>query len=119
MRAGMDAVQAERAIHVANFAGLKQRQFAAANHNQVRNRLAPPTDAVLGMAGDADILFPHFHFERRKRRGHKIELSDGTNEFAERSVLEKTIDHEHGEEVGDDQPCGPPGRRPQVEQFVE
>ncbi len=118
MRAGMDAVQTECAVHVANLAGLKQRQLAAANRDQVRHWLAPAADAVLGMAGYAHILFPNFHLERRERGRHKIELSDGANEFAERRVLEKTIYDKHGEEVGDDQPCGPPGRGPQVEQFV-
>ena len=108
----MDAVEAKRAIHVANLARLKQRQLTAANHHQLRGRLGLSANAVLGVAGDADVRFANLHFERRKRRGHKVKLSDRTNEFAERGMLEKPVDHEHGQEVGDDQPGRPPGRRP-------
>jgi len=36
MRTGMDAVQTKCAVHVTHLAGLKQRQFAAPNGNQVR-----------------------------------------------------------------------------------
>ena len=118
MRAGMDAVQAECAIHISNLAGLEQRQLATANRNQVRHWFAPAADAVLGMAGNAHILFPNLHLERGERGRHKIELSDRANEFAERKKKKKTIYDKHGEEVSDDQPCGPPRRGPQVEQFV-
>ena len=114
----MNAVQAERAIHVADFAGLKQSQFAAADRHQIRDRLAPAANAVLGMAARADILLAHLHFERRKCGSHKVKLSDGANELAERSVLEKSIHHEHGKKVGHNQPGRPPRRRPQIEQLV-
>jgi hypothetical protein len=118
MRAGVDAVHTECAVHVAHFAGLKEGQFAATDRDQVRDRLASAADAVFGMAGHADILFPHFYLERRKRGCDKVELSDGANEFAERSMLEKTIDHQHGDKIRDDQPRGPPGRGPKIEQLI-
>ncbi len=114
VRAGVNAVQAERAIHVSNLAGLKQSEFAAANRHQIRNRLPSATDAVLGMAARANILLAHFHFERRKCGSHKVELSDGANKLAKRSVFEKPVDHENGKKVGNDQPGRPPRRRPQT-----
>src|SRR5580658_9615116 len=70
------------------------------------------------MTARADILFTYFHFERRKCGSHKIELSDGANKLAERSVFEKSIHHEHGKKVGHDQPGRPPRRGPQIEQLV-
>ncbi len=114
----MNAVQAECAVHVADLAWLKKSQLTAANDNQIRDGLAPTTNAVQGMATRTNILVPHLHFEGRKRGGHEVELSDGTNKLAERSVLEKAVHHEHGHEVGEDQPGCPPGRGPQIEQLI-
>jgi len=118
VRAGMNAVQTERAIHVADFAGLKQSQLAAADRYEIRDRLAPAADAILGMAARANILLADFYFKRRKRGSHKIKLSDGTNKLAKRSMFEKSIHHEHGKKVADDQPGRPPRRRPEIEQLV-
>ena len=115
----MDTVQTEGAIHVAHFAGLEQRQLAAANRDQVGDRFAAAANAIQSMASGAHRLVAYLHLKRGKRRGHKVELSDGANKLAERSVLEKAVHHEHGQEVGNDQPGRPPGRGPQVEQLVE
>ena len=55
MRTGVDAVQAEGAIHVAHLAGLKQGQLATANHDQVGAGSRLSSNAVLGVASGADV----------------------------------------------------------------
>ena len=115
----MDTVQTEGAIHVAHLAGLKQRQLAAANRDQVGNRFTAAANAVQSMASGAHRMVPHLHLKRGKGRGHEVELADRADKLAEGSVLEKAVHHKHGQEVGNDEPGGPPGRGPQVEQLVE
>ena len=114
----MNTVQAERAIHVPNLAGLEKSQLAATDCHQIGSWFTPAADAILGMTTRAYILLAHLHFEWRKCGGHKVKLSDGTDELAKRSVLEKPVHHEHRQEVADNQPSRPPWRRPQIEQFV-
>ena len=119
VRAGLDAFQTECAVHVAGFAGLKQGQLAAAlNHHQIGS-IAPAADAVFRGARNANTLVAHLHLERRKRGCHEIELPDGTNKFAKHGVFEETVDYQDCSEVGHDQPRGPPGRRPEIEQLVD
>src|SRR6266446_3240373 len=118
VRAGVDAVQTECAIHVAHLARLKQGQLTATNCYQVRGWFAPSTNAVKGVAPGAHIVVPNLHFERRKRRGYKVKLSDGAHKLTERSVLEKSVHYEHGQEVGQDQPGCPPRGRPQIEKLI-
>src|SRR5260370_11997000 len=76
MWAGVDAVEAEGAVHVARFARLEQVQFASGNP-------VPAADAILGPACRADLRVPDLHFQRRHQRLHEVELADGANAFAE------------------------------------
>src|ERR1035438_8386912 len=114
----MNAVQTEGAIHVAHLAWLKQGQFTATNHHQIRDRFASPANAVQRVATGAHLLAPHLHLKRRKRGRHKVELADGANKLAERSVFEQSIHEENAQKISDDQPGSPPGRGPQVKQFI-
>src|SRR5580698_7920717 len=104
MWAGMDAVETEGAIHVADLAGLKQREFAPADHHQIRSCIAPAADTVFGHASRADVLIPHLHFEWRKSGSDEVELADRANKFAKRRVLEQPVHHQHAQEVADNKP---------------
>src|SRR5580704_7967207 len=79
VRAGVDAVETKSAVHIADFAGLKQGQLASANGHEVGDGLTPTTNAIFGMAASADILLADLHFERGKCGRDKVELSDGTD----------------------------------------
>src|SRR5882762_5243787 len=52
------------------------------------------------MAAGADLLVPHLYLEWRQRRSDEIELSDGANKLAKRSVFEKAVHDQHCREVG-------------------
>src|SRR5450432_870463 len=115
VRTGMDAVQTKCAVHVADLPRLKQRQLAATDDDQIRRWFTAASDAILGMATGAHILITYLYFQGRKCRRNKIELTYRTHELAKRSVLEESVHHQHGDEVGKDQPGCPPRRRPQIE----
>ena len=114
----MNAVQTECAIHVADLARLKQSQLATAYHHQIRDGLTPATNAVQGMATCTHVLIPHLHFERRKGRGHKVELSDGADIFAETRAAKEAIDNHSRREVTYNDPGSHPGLIPKAERLI-
>src|SRR5450755_430497 len=117
VRAGVDAVETEGAIHVADFAGLVEGQLAAALENYERrrggsgwparprcdgggNRRAPAADAVFRFATVADGVIAHRYFQRRERGCDEIKLSDGADELAECGVLEEAVNQQDPDKIG-------------------
>ena len=111
VRAGVDTVEAERAVHVARLPRLEQVQLAAGD-------VVSPADAVLGPARRADDRVAHLDFQRRDQRLHEVELADRADILAEGCAAEEAVDDEGGREVGQDDPGGPPGTVPESERLV-
>ena len=111
MRAGVDTVEAERAVHVARLPGLEQVQLASGN-------VISAADAVLGPARRADVRVAHLDFQRRNQRLHEVELADRADILAERRTAEEAVDDEGRREVGQDDPGGPPGAVPEGKRLV-
>ena len=80
---------------------------------------SPPPNAIPCAAAIACPRIAHLHLKGRDRRCNKVELSNGTNEFAKTRMFEKSVDDEYCSEVDEDQPRRPPGTRPQGERLVE
>src|SRR6267154_4229215 len=104
MRAGLNAVETKRAVHIASLARLKEGKFATTlNHHQTRRRFPATANAILSRAANANALLPYLHLERRNCRRYEIELPDGTNELAEGGMLEQAVNYQSAQKVSDDQ----------------
>src|SRR5262245_12314825 len=92
---GVNAVQAEGAIHIAYLPRLKESQFTSSlNHFQVRRLLPPSTNTILRPAIRAYVQIPNFYFQRGYGRSDKVELPDRANELAECGMFEYSIDNQ-------------------------
>ena len=85
VRTGVDAVEAERAVHVARLPRLEQVQLAAGN-------AVAAADAVLGPARRADVRVAHLDFQRRDQRLHEVELADRADILAEGGAAKEAVD---------------------------
>src|SRR5262249_3357588 len=101
LRAGMDAIQAESAIHVARLLRLEQSEFASRDS-------VPAADTILRSARRADLGIDDAYFKRRNQRLHKVELTNRAEVFAKDRAAKKTVDHKRQSEVSHRKPCGPP-----------
>src|SRR5690606_15393519 len=119
MGTGLDAVQAEGAVHVAGLALLEEVELAAVLDQAAALGIAPAADAVLGQAVLADVVAAHLDFEGRGQRVDEVELADRADVLAEGRALEEAVDDEGGREVGQRHPGGQPGALPEVERFVD
>src|SRR5205807_1948863 len=105
-RAGVDAVEAEGAVHVARLARLVQVQLTAGD-------AIPAAYAVLRAAGGADFRVADLHLQWRNQGLHEVELADRAEVLAERRPAEGAIDDEGRREVAQGEPGGPPGTVPE------
>jgi hypothetical protein len=64
-------------------------------------------------------MVAHCDFKRRRSRSDKIKLADRTNKLAERRVLEDRVDQQCTGKVSNNEPRGPPRRRPKIEPLVQ
>src|SRR6267142_973631 len=92
MRAGMDTVETEGAVHVACFAWLKELQLTSA-------LLVVSAKAVMRLTCAANVEAANTHFERRNQRLNKLILTDGAYVLAEARTFKKTINNNRGCEV--------------------
>ena len=111
VRAGVDAVEAERAIQVALLARLEEMQLAAGDGVAAAN-------ALFGRARCADGRLADLDFQRRDQRLHEVELADRADVFAERRAAEEAVDDERRDEIADRDPGRQPGAVPERERFV-
>src|SRR5258708_669744 len=111
MGAGVDAVEAERAVHIARLPRLEQVQFAAGYSIST-------TDAVLGSAPRADFRIANLHFQWGNERLHEVKLADWTDIFTKRGAPKETVDDKGCEEVADRNPSGPPGTIPKGKRLI-
>src|SRR5262249_15182980 len=111
MRTGVNAVQAESAIHATRLLRLEERQLAAALG-------VVAADAVVGRAGPADVRIANLHLKRRDERVNKVELTDGADVFAEARAPEQAVNQERCDEISNHNPCRPPRAVPQAERFI-
>ena len=119
VRARLHAVQAERAVDVADFGGQVQPQLATSLHDQVRRlRRSAPGDAVRRPARLAGRRVPDPQLERRHGRRNEIELPNRTQMLAERPALENQIDCQRRAKVCEDQIRGAARQRPEIEELV-
>src|SRR5258708_35826911 len=102
MGAGVDAVEAESAIHAARLPRLEQVQFAAGYSLSA-------ADAILGLALGACFWVQDLHFQRRHQRLHEVKLTDRTDILTKRRASKKTADYKGCDEEADrnprDTPC--------------
>src|SRR5205085_10867296 len=94
VRAGVDAIEAGGAVHVARLARQEQVQLAAGD-------AVAAADAVLGPAGRADDRVARLHFQRRGQRLHEVELADRAKVLAEGGAAEQAVDGEGRGEIAD------------------
>ena len=89
VRARLHAVQAERAVDVADLGGQIEAQLAPPL-DDLERRLGRPAsgDAVRRPARLAGRRFSNLQLERRQGRGHEVELSDRAQVLAERRAFE-------------------------------
>ena len=115
----MHAVEAERAIQVADLAWQEQAELAASLHDLQRVHVAlPPLDAVVGPALVARPGVADLQLRRRYRRCHEVELTDRADVLAERRALEQQIHDQREREVTQDDPRGRGRPLPDGEQLV-
>ena len=76
MRAGVDTVETEGAVHVACFAWLKELQFAS-------TLLVVSAKAVMRLTRAANGEVANTHFEWRNQRLNKLILTNGAYVLAE------------------------------------
>src|SRR5262249_25223297 len=107
LRAGLDAVQAERAVHVPRLAGEEQVKLAA-------TLALVAAQAIVGSAAGAYFPTADFDFERRNKGAHEMELANGTDIFAEARSAEEGVHDEGTGEVGPHDPGGPERCAPEV-----
>ena len=81
MRAGVNAVKAERTIQVARFSRHEQLQLASTLD-------AASANAFVCRAGLAHVQVARLHLQWRDERLDKIELTDGADVLAEARPLE-------------------------------
>src|SRR5437016_12917266 len=77
-----------------------------------------PEQILMRQGTGANVSFTNFDFERRNQRGDKLELTNGTNVFAEARPAKERINGEGHEEIVDDQPSRPDWFIPETEDFV-
>src|SRR5262249_60155899 len=92
VRAGVDAIEAGGAVHVARLARQEQVQLAAGD-------AVAAADAVLRPARRADGRVPRLDLQRRGQRLHEIELADRAEVLAEGGAAEQAVDDEGRGEV--------------------
>jgi hypothetical protein len=98
---------------------LKESQLASSlDHYRICRLVTPSANTILRPAVRANFLIPHFHFQRGYCRGDEVELPDRAYELAESGVFENPVDKEDREEIAEYQPGRPPGRTPEIEQFI-
>src|SRR5690606_41488461 len=93
---GLDAIEAERAVEVADLGGHEQSKLAAALHDtptqrRVAGRRLPSAHAVSRPTRPAGVRIAHAQLEGRDRRGDEVELPDGAGVLAERSSEERRV----------------------------
>src|SRR5258705_4393571 len=111
VRAGVDTVETEGAVHVACFAGLEELQLASA-------LLVVSAKAVMRLTRAANGEVANTHFERRNQRLNKLILTDGTYVLAEARTFKETINNDCGCEVTYHQHDRVTRALPQAERFV-
>ncbi len=115
----LHAVEAERAIEVADFGRKKETELASALHQDQR-RLGRPTpgNAVFSSARLARRRLLDSEFERRDCRRDEVELTDRADVLAERRALEHEIHGKRRDKVRQHEVRGRRWQCPQVEQLV-
>ena len=108
---GMNAVEAERTVHVARLPRLKQLHLTAGD-------IIPAADAVVSPACRADSRISDLHFERRDKRLHEVELADRANIFAEAGPTKEPVDDKGRHEVAQGDPRGPAWAIPESKRFI-
>src|SRR5262245_12218499 len=97
MWAGAYAIETKGAIKVSRLTGKIQIHFATALSGV-------STQTIMCLATRANRKLAYFDFERRQQRRDKLELTDGTNVFAEACAAKEGIDSKSHEEIVDNQP---------------
>src|SRR5258706_8309699 len=111
MRASVDTIQTEGAIHVAGFLRQEELQLASA-------LLFVSTNAVIRLTRAAHCQIPNGDFDRRNERLNKLILTDGTEVLAEAGAREETVNDDRGCEITDHQHGRGSRAIPQAERFV-
>ena len=107
MGASLDAIHAQRAVHVAGLLWHIELQLAAA-------LLLISGNAVMGGATIAGCLAARLEGEGRKQRTSEIELPQRANIFAEAGSAKEGVHQEGRGEVGDQKPRGALGMVPEA-----
>ena len=111
MRARVDTVETEGAVHVACFAWLKELQFAS-------TLLVVSLKAVMRLTRAANCEVANTHFNRGYQRLNELILTDGTYVLAEARTFKETINNDCGCEVTYHQHGRVTRALPQAERFV-
>ena len=111
MGAGVDAVEAKGAVHIACLPWLEQVQFAAGN-------AVSAADAVLGLALRTCVWVEDLYFQWRHQRLHEIKLADRTDILTKRGAAKETVDDKGCAEVADRNPRSPPGTVPEGKRLI-
>ena len=112
VRAGVDAIEAGGAVHVARLARQEQVQLAAGD-------AVAAADAILRLARRAHGWVTRLDLQRRDQRLHEIELADRADVFAEGGAAEQAVDDEGRREIAQRRampstPAGPRGPAPRM-----
>ena len=94
MRAGVDTVETEGAVHVACFAWLKEFQLTSAP-------LVVSAKTVMRLTRAANCKIANAHFDRRNERLNELILTDRTDVLAEAGARKETINDDRGCEITD------------------
>src|SRR6266496_266739 len=111
MRARVDAVETEGAIHVACLAWLKELQLTSA-------LLVVSAKAVMRLTRRANCEVANTYFDRGYQRLNKLILTNGAYVLAEARTFKKTINNNRGREVTYHQHGRVTRALPQAERFV-
>src|SRR6266487_225737 len=111
MRAGVDTVETEGAIHVARLAWLEELQLASA-------LLVVSAKAVMRLTRRANCEVANTYFYWRDKRLNELVLTNRTDVLAEARTFKKTINNNRGCEVTYHQHGRVTRALPQAERFV-
>src|SRR5262245_65039034 len=97
MRAGLDAVQTERTVHVPRLARKKQVHFTTP-------MMSIAAQTIVRRASRACLVTPDPDLQGRNKRAEEIELADRTHVFTEAGTCEQTVYKESSREIADEDP---------------
>ena len=111
VRARTNAIEAKCAVNVPGFAREIKFRLATA-------LMTVAAQTIMCLASGANVRLADFHFEWRNQGGHKLELTNRADVFAEACAAEERINGESRQKIVDDQPSRPDRLIPKAEDLV-